>query len=133
VAMLLSRSAVGKPRQDTVRRSAIARLARYGATSVVAFAMSEITLLVLYGNKTTGATVAAVVASLVGTVPSYLISRYWIGNDAPRARVGRQVAMYWATSIACIAGTSLVTGAIASPVPLGHRFHSVVAGVGFFW
>jgi putative flippase GtrA len=129
--MLLSRSAVAEPRQDPARRAAIARLARYGATSVVAFAISEITLLVLYGSKTTGATVAAVVANLVGTVPSYLISRYWIWNDAPRARAGRQVAMYWATSIVCIAGTSLATGAIASLVPAGHRFHVVIAGVGF--
>lgn len=104
---------------------------RYGTTSVVAFAISEVTLLALYGSKTTGATVAAVVANLVGTVPSYLMSRYWIWNDAPRARAGRQVAMYWATSIICIAGTSLATGAIASLVPAGQRFHLVVAGVGF--
>jgi putative flippase GtrA len=129
--MLLSRRAVGEPRQDPARRPAIARLARYGATSAVAFAISEITLLVLYGSKTTGATVAAIVANLVGTVPSYLISRYWIWNDAPRTRAGRQVAMYWATSIICIAGTSLATGAIASLVPPGHRFHVVIAGVGF--
>ena len=113
------------------RRAAIERLVRYGATSVVAFAISEVTLLALYGSKTTGATVAAVVANLVGTVPSYLMSRYWIWNDAPRARAGRQVVMYWATSIVCIAGTSLATGAIASLVPAGHRFHLVVAGVGF--
>ena len=128
--MQLSRSAVGEPRQEPARRIAIPRLARYGATSVVAFVISEIMLLVLYGSTTTGATVAAVVANLVGTVPSYLMSRYSIWDDARRARVGRQVAMCWATSIICIAGTSLTTGAIASLVPPGHRFHLVVAGVG---
>lgn len=127
----LSSGAVGEPRPVRAGRAAIARLARYGTTSVVAFAISEITLLALYGSKTTGATVAAVVANLVGTVPSYLMSRYWIWNDAPRTRAGRQVVMYWTTSIICIAGTSLATGAIASLVPAGHRFHLMVAGAGF--
>ena len=39
--------------------------------------------------------------------------------------------MYWLTSIMCIAGTSLATGAIASLAPSGHRFHLAVAGLGF--
>ncbi len=122
---------VGNPRSVLGRRIWIARLARYSATSVVAFAVSEITLLVLYGYNLMGATAAALLANLAGTVPSYLMSRYWIWSDAPRTRVGRQVAMYWTTSIICIAGTSLATGAIASLVPSGHRFHLAVAGVGF--
>jgi putative flippase GtrA len=113
------------------RRAALARLVRYGATSVVAFAISEITLLLLYGYKVLGATEAAVVANLAGTVPSYLMSRYWIWSEAPRSRLGRQVVMYWTTSVVCIAGTSLATGAIAGLVPAGERFHLVVAGLGF--
>ncbi len=97
----------------------------------MAFAISEITLLTLYGLNVTGATTAAVLANFAGTVPSYLMSRYWIWSEAPRARVGRQVAMYWITSIICIAGTSLATGAIAGLAPSGHRFHLAVAGIGF--
>jgi putative flippase GtrA len=86
---------------------------------------------VLYGGNVTGATTAAIVANLAGTVPSYLMSRYWIWSEAPRARVGRQVAMYWTTSIICIGGTSLATGAIATLAPSGQRFHLAVVGVGF--
>jgi putative flippase GtrA len=128
---LLVESPISGERRLPLRGASIARLARYGATSVVAFAISEITLLVLYGLNVTGATTAAVLANLAGTVPSYLMSRYWIWSEAPRARVGRQVAMYWLTSIICIAGTSLATGAIASLAPSGHRFHLAVAGLGF--
>ncbi len=111
------------------RHLAIARLARYAATSVVAFAVSEVTLLLLYGHHVTG---AAVAANLVAIIPSYLMSRYWIWSEAPRGRAGRQVVMYWITSIVCIAGTSLSTGAIAGLVPTGQRFHLAVVGVGFF-
>ena len=118
-------------RQSSGRRASIVRLVRYGATSIVAFGVSEITLLLLYGYHVTGATVAAFVANFAGTVPSYLMSRYWIWSEAPRTRVGRQVAMYWATSAICIAGTSFATGAIANLAPSGHRFHLEVAGVGF--
>ncbi len=113
------------------RRLTIARLARYATTSVVAFGVSEVTLLVLYGRGVTGATVAAVVANLVATIPSYLMSRYWIWSEAPRARAGRQMAWYWITSVVCIAGTSLSTGAIAGLVPTGMRFHLVAVGAGF--
>jgi hypothetical protein len=60
------------------------------------------------------------------------MSRYWIWSEAPRARAGRQVAMYWTTSIICIAGTSLATGAVTKLAPPGHHFHLAVAGVAFF-
>ena len=113
------------------RRAQVERLVRYGATSAVAFAVSEATLLILYGSGVVDATVAALIANLVGTVPSYLMSRYWIWSEAPRTRVGRQVILYWITSIACIAGTSFTTGAIANLAPPGHRFHLAVVGAGF--
>ena len=87
-------------------RADVARLARYAATSGVAFAVSEATLLILYGLNLTTATVAALIASLAGTVPSYLLSRYWIWRDAARERVLRQVILYWIVSISCIALTS---------------------------
>ena len=35
------------------------------------------------------------------------------------------------TSFACIAGTSLATGAIANLAPPGHPFHLAIVGVGF--
>ena len=113
------------------RRAQIARLVRYAATSGVAFGVSETTLLLLYGNDVVNATVAAVIANLAGTVPSYFMSRYWIWKDSARTRVGRQVVLYWTTSVVCMAVTSLATGAIASLAPAGHRFHLAVVAVGF--
>jgi len=112
-------------------RAGIARLARYAATSGVAFAVSEVTLLIFYGLNLTTATVAALIASLAGTVPSYLLSRYWIWRDSARERVLRQVILYWAVSISCIALTSLLTGALASLAPAGHPFHLLVVAIGY--
>jgi putative flippase GtrA len=114
------------------RRAQIGRLARYGATSVIAFGMSEATLLALYGNGIANATVAALIANLVGTVPTYFMSRYWIWKDAARTRVGRQVVLYWTTSLVCLALTSVAAGVIAASTPAGYRFHLVVVAFGFF-
>jgi putative flippase GtrA len=112
-------------------RADVARLARYAATSGMAFAVSEATLLILYGLNLTTATVAALIASLAGTVPSYLLSRYWIWREAARERVLRQVILYWIVSISCIALTSLLTGALASLAPAGHPLHLLVVAIGY--
>jgi putative flippase GtrA len=85
------------------------RVIRYSAVSLLALGVSEVTLLLLVGNKV-GATVAAIVANLAGTVPSYLLSRYWIWSDAERERVGRQVVLYWLTSALSMLISSAATG-----------------------
>jgi len=121
----------GAPSTIGVGRADVARLARYAATSGVAFAVSEMTLLILYGLDLTTATVAALLASFAGTVPSYLLSRYWIWREAARERVLRQVILYWIVSIGCIALTSLLTGALASFAPAGHPFHLLVVAIGY--
>jgi putative flippase GtrA len=113
-----------------LRRAQIARLIRYTATSVVAFSVSEIILLVLYGTGAMSAGTAALTANIVATVPSYLMSRYWIWRDAPRTRVGRQVVLYWSTSAVCILLTSLATGVIGRLAD-GHQYHLAIVGVGF--
>lgn len=113
------------------RQDQIALLARYATTSVVAFGISEAALLLLYGNSVAGATVCAVIANLVGTVPSYFMSRYWIWKDADRNKAGRQVALYWVTSLIFIALTSLSTGGIAKLAPAGHTMHLEVVAIAF--
>ena len=87
----------------------------------------------MYGSHAVGATTAALIANVVATVPSYLMSRYWIWKDAKRTQVGRQVVLYWATSAASILLTSLATGAIAHHIPESHRFHLALVGVAFFF
>ncbi len=112
-------------------RGLAVRLVRYALTSGVALGVSEATLLVLYGTGAAGATVAALVANVVATVPSYLLSRYWIWARAERTRVGRQVVLYWVTSAVSIALLSLATGLVARLAPAGHPYHLLVVAVAF--
>ncbi|HVB05366.1 MAG TPA: GtrA family protein [Acidimicrobiales bacterium] len=107
----------------------LARLLRYGATSLVCLAISEATLLVLVEVRVNAA-LAAVAANLAGTLPSYLLSRYWIWREADRARVGRQVFLYWSTSLAAILVTSVATDAVARHAPIGS-LHLPFIGLGY--
>jgi putative flippase GtrA len=109
----------------------VARVVRYGTTSAVALGISEVTLLAVYADGHVNASLAALIANLAGTVPSYLLSRYWIWRDAPRVRAGRQVVLYWITSLVCMGLTSVATGAIASIAPSGQPHHLAVVGIGF--
>jgi putative flippase GtrA len=101
---------------------------RYGVTSVVSTLVSEATLLLVYGSGLLTASVAAVVASLVGTVPAYAMSRYWIWPEADRRRPLRQAVAYWAIAIASLAVASAATGWAAAHAPVGHIAHLVVVG-----
>lgn len=114
----------------TVRQN-LGRLIRYSVTSGLALGVSEITLIALYASHTFDATLSAFLANLAGTVPSYLLSRYWIWSESDRKRVGRQVVLYWLTSLLSMAITSLATGALTAIAPAGHKAHVLVAGVGF--
>ncbi len=113
------------------KRAHLGRVVRYGATSGIAFAMSEAILLILVSTGATGATVAAMIANVAATIPSYLMSRYWIWKDAERDRVGRQVVLYWTTSVVCWILIALVTGGIAKLIPKGHEYHLALIGLTF--
>ena len=110
----------------------MARIARYAATSGVAFGVSETTLLLLYGNAIANATVAAghcesrCDRALVPDEPLLDLE----GRQS-HAASGRQVIMYWAVAFACLAMTSPATGATASLALSGHRFHLAVVAIGF--
>jgi putative flippase GtrA len=113
---------------DPVRRR---RLGRYVVTSVVATVVSETALLALYGTGALDAGVAAVVANLAGTLPSYLMSRYWIWPEADRRRVGRQVVLYWAVSVVSLVASSTVTGVAAAEAPAGRLAHVLVVAIAY--
>ena len=107
------------------------RLGRYAVTSVVATAVSEATLLTVYGFGLLGAGSSAIVANLAGTFPSYVMSRYWIWGDAERRHAGRQAVAYWLISIASLVLSSVVTAVAAGHAPAGHGAHLAVVAVAY--
>ena len=117
--------------RPALARARSSRWLRYLLTSGLSTGISEIALVVLYAAGITGAMTAAVLATLVGTVPSYLISRYWIWPEADRRGVGRQMTLYWLTTGASLVVSSLATGAAAAHAPGGRGLHVVVASAAY--
>jgi putative flippase GtrA len=107
------------------------RLIRYGATSGVSTVMSEAMLIGLTATATLGATSSALLANLVASVPSYLLSRYWIWPDAGRDRVGRQVTLYWTTSIISTVLSTVVTKVVAANISMHGTPRALVLGAAF--
>jgi putative flippase GtrA len=114
---------------DRVMRSPRAhKLLRYALTSGVATGVSEVTLLALYASGFLGATGSAVLANLVGSVPSYLLSRYWIWPEADRSGAARQMGLYWFTSVVSLVFSTAGTSLAGAHAPAGHTAHVIMVG-----
>ncbi|MGA7173348.1 MAG: GtrA family protein [Candidatus Dormiibacterota bacterium] len=104
------------------------KILRYAITSGVTTGISEVTLLVLYASGFLGATGSSVIANLAGTVPSYLLSRYWIWPEADRSGAARQMGLYWATSLVSLVVTTAGASFAGAHAPAGHTNHVIVVG-----
>ncbi|MGC1184580.1 MAG: GtrA family protein [Candidatus Dormiibacterota bacterium] len=112
-------------------RPRVGKLLRYAVTSGVATGVSEVTLLALYASGFLGASGSAIVANLAGSVPSYLLSRYWIWPDAERSGAARQMGLYWVTSAVSLVLSTAATSLAAAHSPAGHGVHVIVVGAAY--
>jgi len=88
-----------------------AKLVRYAAVSVVATATSLVTLGLLVGFSATSSTAANVIATAIGTVPSFELNRRWVWSEHGRSSLLTQVIPFCGLSLA---GLALSTAAVHS-------------------
>ena len=75
---------------------------RYAAVSVVAIAVSQVTLVLCYGllhwdgDKSIRAQLAAFVTS---TIPSYYLNRMWVWGKSGKSHMWKEVAPFWAIGL----------------------------------
>ncbi|MEO3833310.1 GtrA family protein [Nonomuraea sp. B10E8] len=92
-------------------RGALPRIfTRYTLGSVVAAVVSEVTLLVAYGQELLGAQAAAVAAWALGAVTNYVLARRWAWRRRGRPRVLRELLPFWLTSVTGLLLTTWATG-----------------------
>jgi putative flippase GtrA len=106
----------------TLRRR-IAQLVRYAATSVVATTISLLTLTALIGSGAMRPAPANVLATLVGTVPSFELNRRWVWSASGRPSLRRQVLPFLGLTFAGLALSTIAVGAagrLAERADLGH-------------
>ena len=92
------------------------RLARYTVASAIATGLSQVVLLVVYGWTSLDATTASTIAFLAGSVPHFLMVRYWAW---PPGKLRAQLATYLTvTMVGGVASIALTTAAERLVLPL---------------
>jgi putative flippase GtrA len=92
------------------------RLARFTVASAIATGISQVVLLVVYGWTTLDATTASTIAFLAGSVPHFLMVRYWAW---PPGKLRSQLTTYLTvTLIGGVASIALTTLAEQLVLPL---------------
>ena len=95
------------------RRDTVIRLMRYAAVSVVSTTTSLVTLGVLVGMMGVAPTWANVIATAVGTVPSFELNRRWVWCREGRRSLVGQVLPFCALSFAGLVISTLAVGVVA--------------------
>ena len=123
-----------------VRRDTVIRLIRYAAVSVISTTTTLVMLGALVGLVGMAATWSNVIATAVGTVPSFELNRRWVwSNDGRRSLFG-QVVPFCALSFAELVVSTLAVGVVAGHTSgWGHWSHTAavvaanVAAYGTLW
>jgi putative flippase GtrA len=83
---------------------------RYGAVSIIATLTSMTVLGVLVGATTMPAAGANVIATAVGTVPSFELNRRWVWQKTGKRSLRGEVGPFWILSFAGLALSTLAVG-----------------------
>ncbi|MEY2569579.1 MAG: hypothetical protein QOE35_4108 [Actinomycetota bacterium] len=95
-------------------RALVAKLVRCAGVSIVSTSVSLTILGVLVATRTMAAGWANVVATTVGTVPSFELNRRWVWARTGRPSLWAEIAPFCALSFAGLALSSVAVGAAAS-------------------
>jgi putative flippase GtrA len=109
-----------------------ARFSRYTAGSVVAFATSEVTLILCFGTGLMGAALASVVAFLAGAIPNYMLNRSWVWKRRGPVPIRRELVPYVLVSLATLVIGALATSFAAAIAPGGHRTQTLFVAIAYF-
>lgn len=96
------------------------RFARFSVASAIATGISQLVLLTVYWvGWSEDATAASTIAFLAGSVPHFLMVRYWAWADTDPGRLRHQLTTYFTvTLISGIASIGLTTVAEQTLLPL---------------
>jgi putative flippase GtrA len=105
-------------RTSLFHRKVVRRLIRYGSVSAIATVTSLIVLGVLVGLESFPAIWSNVIATAIGTIPSFELNRRWVWGQGGQRSVSRQAVPYILLSFAGLV-ISTVAVHLASDATIG--------------
>lgn len=112
-------------------RATVARFTRYTAGSVIALAVSEVTLVVCFATGWTTAAMASVLAFFAGAVPNYLLNRSWVWRRRGQVEVRGELVPYVAISLATLGLAAIATTFAAHLAPGGNGARTAFVAVAY--
>jgi putative flippase GtrA len=116
------------------------RMVRYAATSGVGVVGTQILIIVFYELLTWQATHANLAATMLMSIPAFMLNKYWVWGKSGRAHLRREVIPFW---VFTVAGWGLSTGAVwlvshhvgepESVLRTGAVLAASIAGFGVLW
>ncbi len=85
------------------------RFLRYAGVSVIAVVFAQAMLVVLYAGFGMSAVAANVVSSSLGSVPAYVLNRYWVWKKTSRNLFWSEIVPFWGMALlGLVLSTALV-------------------------
>jgi putative flippase GtrA len=107
------------------------RFMRYTGGSIVAFATSEVVLVVCYASGVLGARGATIAAFFAGAVPNYALNRHWVWERRGRPTIGREVVLYVAVSVLSLVAAIVATRWATEAVSGDHATRTLAAAAAY--
>jgi len=124
------------PARTSSLRPVVRRLVRYGSVSAISTATSLLVLGALVGIARFPATWANVIATAIGTIPSFELNRRWVWAQSGRGSLRRQAVPYvllsFAGLIVSTLAVHLASDATADSTRLIHTIAVELANVGAY-
>jgi putative flippase GtrA len=118
------------------------KLIRYATTSVICAALSSTILAILVGILRWQAFGAALTATAITTVPSYMLNRRWAWGKSGKSHLWKEIVPFWVLAFIGLAfstATSVAAQSYANHEHFAHVLHTAVivgafvGGYGVLW
>ena len=112
---------------------------RYASTSLICVAITQILIIILYGIVKLQEVPANLAATMLTSIPAYMLNKYWVWGKKGRPHMRREVIPFWAFTVAgWILSTGMVAlasdiGVCGSPMRTIAVMIASISGFGILW
>jgi len=100
---------------------------RYASTSLICVGITQVLIILLYGVVKLSPVQTNLAATMLTSIPAYLLNKYWVWGKKGRPHMRREVLPFWAFTVA---GWILSTGMVALASDHVGTPHSAMRTIG---
>lgn len=113
---------------------------RYASTSLICVGITQVIFAIVYSGLKNGPVASNLVATMLTSIPAYLLNKYWVWGKRGRPHMRREVIPFWVFTVAgwglSTAMVALASDHVGTPHSILRTFASMVAsvsGFGILW